>query len=70
MKTLVPVGLLVAVLGIASFFVNLPKTETAGLKIGDANIGVQTTHSEPVPRTLSIVLVLAGLGIAVAGNRK
>jgi hypothetical protein len=61
MKILIFAGLLVVVLGIASFVVPIPRTETHGLKAGDVNIGVQTTHSERVSPIISVVLIAGGI---------
>jgi hypothetical protein len=48
MKMLLATGLVVVVLGIVSLVVPVPHTETHGIKAGDINIGVQTSHSERV----------------------
>lgn len=69
MKALFGVGLVVLVLGILSFFVPYPKTENHGIKVGDAKIGVQTTHDERAPLAVSIVLVGVGAGLMIAGGR-
>jgi hypothetical protein len=69
MRMLLYTGLLLMVLGIASLVVPLPHSETEGIKIGDANIGVQTTHSERVSPIVSAVLVAGGIALAIAGAR-
>jgi hypothetical protein len=69
MKALTGVGLAVLILGILSFFVPFPKQENHGIKAGDLKIGVQTTHDEHAPMALSIVLVVAGAGMMIAGSR-
>ena len=69
MKILLFAGLLLVVLGIASLVVPIPRSETQGIKIGDANIGVQTTHSERVSPVISAVLVAGGIALAIAGAR-
>ena len=43
MKTLMLVGVVVLVLGIASFFVPVPHSERHNINIGDAHVGVTTT---------------------------
>lgn len=68
MKALFSVGLLVLILGIASFFVPVPHSENHGIKAGDVHIGVQTTHSERVKPVVSIVLVAVGAGLMIAGR--
>ena len=70
MRALFVVGVLVLVLGIASFFVALPHTENHGVKLGDASIGVQTRTSEKLPPAIGAVLVVGGIVMMVAGGRK
>ncbi len=70
MKTLLYAGLLLIVLGIASLVVPIPRSETEGIKIGDANIGVQTSHSERVSPIISAVLIAGGIALSIAGTRK
>ena len=69
MKILLFAGLLVVVLGIASLIVPIPQTETHGIKAGDVNIGVQTSHSERVSPIVSVVLIAGGIALAIAGAR-
>jgi hypothetical protein len=68
MKLLLGVGLVVLILGIASFFVSIPRTEREGLKAGDINVGVDVRHEERVPPIVSVVLVAAGAGMMIAGT--
>ena len=70
MKTLSLLGLVVLILGIASFFVPVPHSENHGIKVGDANIGVQTQSSERISPVISGVLVLVGAGLLIAGSRR
>jgi hypothetical protein len=69
MKTLLFAGLLLVVLGIASLVVPIPRSETQGIKVGDTNIGVQTSHSERVSPIISAVLIAGGIALAIAGTR-
>lgn len=69
MKILSIAGLLLVVLGIASLVVPLPHSETQGVKIGDASIGVQTSHSERVSPIISVVLIAGGIALTIAGAR-
>ena len=48
MKMLLFAGLLLVVLGIAFLVVPIPRSESQGIKVGDTNIGVQTSHNEPI----------------------
>jgi hypothetical protein len=63
-------GLVVLILGIASFFVALPRSENHGVKIGDASVGVTTHSSEKLPPAVGAVLVVGGILMMVAGGRK
>jgi hypothetical protein len=69
MKILLFAGLLLAVLGIASLVVPIPHSETHGIKAGDINIGVQTSHSERVSPIISVVLLAGGIALTIAGAR-
>ena len=69
MKTLMLVGVVVLVLGIASFFVPVPHSEHHGVNIGDAQIGVTTHDEDKVPPAVSIVLVVVGAGLMIAGRK-
>jgi hypothetical protein len=69
MKILLFAGVLVLALGIASLIVPVPRNETHGIKAGDINIGVQTSHSERVSPIVSAVLIAGGIALAIAGAR-
>jgi hypothetical protein len=69
MKVLLFAGLLLIVLGIASLVVPLPHTETEGIKVGNAKLGVQTSHSERVSPIISVVLIAGGIALSIAGAR-
>ena len=69
MKVLFIVGLIVLILGVASFFIPIPHTENHGVKAGDVSLGVQTHHSDRLSPIISIVLVLGGAGMMIAGKR-
>jgi hypothetical protein len=69
MKIVLFAGLVLVVLGIASLLVPVPHTETQGIKAGDVNIGVQTTHSERLSPIISVVLIAGGIALTVAGAR-
>jgi hypothetical protein len=70
MKALFAIGLVVLVLGILSFFVPFPHTENHGIKAGDISIGVQTHDSERVSPAISVVLLVIGAGMMIAGRGK
>jgi hypothetical protein len=69
MKNLLFVGVLLIVLGIASLIVPIPHSETHGVKIGDANLGVQTSHSERVSPIISVALIAGGIALTIASAR-
>jgi hypothetical protein len=69
MKTLMLVGVIVLVLGIISFFVPVPHSEHHGVHIGDAHVGITTQHENMVPPAVSIVLVVVGAGLMIAGRK-
>ena len=69
MKMFLYAGLLLVVLGIASLVVPIPSSEKQGIRIGDTNIGVQTSHSERVSPIISAVLIAGGIALAIAGAR-
>jgi hypothetical protein len=69
MKILLFAGLLLIVLGIASLVVPVPHRETEGIKVGNTNFGVQTSHSERVSPAISIVLIAGGIALSIAGSR-
>lgn len=69
MKMLLFAGLLLVALGIASLVVPVPHTEKEGIKVGGANFGVQTSHSERVSPIISIVLIAGGIALSIAGAR-
>ena len=69
MKMLLYAGLVMIALGIASLIVPIPHTETEGIKVGSANLGIQTSHSERVSPIVSIVLIAGGIALSIAGAR-
>jgi hypothetical protein len=62
-------GVVVLVLGILSFFVPVPHTEHHGVSFGDAHVGVTTHDEDRVPPVVSIVLVMVGAGLMIAGRK-
>ena len=69
MKALLLVGVLLVVLGIVSFFVPVPHSEHHAVNLGDARVGITTEHDEKVSPTISIVLVVVGAGLMIAGRK-
>ncbi|MFY9789634.1 MAG: hypothetical protein WA474_09265 [Candidatus Sulfotelmatobacter sp.] len=69
MRGLAVAGVVVLILGIISFFIPMPHSEHHGLSVGDAHVGVTTEHDEKVPPALSVVLVVVGAGLIIAGRK-
>jgi hypothetical protein len=69
MKILLFSGLLLIVLGVASLVVPIPHTETEGIKVGKTNLGIQTNHSERISPIISVVLIVGGIALSMAGGR-
>jgi len=63
------VGVVVLVLGVLSFVVPFPHSEHHGLSIGDAHVGVTTHDQEKVPPAVSVLLVVVGAGLMIAGRK-
>lgn len=70
MRPLSWIGLIVLVLGILSFVVLVPRSNTRELKAGDASIGITTRHNEKLPPVVGGVLCAAGVVLLIAGSRK
>jgi hypothetical protein len=68
MKALLAVGVVVLILGIISFVVPFPHMHHHGVSVGDAHIGVTTEHDEKIPPAASVVLVVVGAGLVLAGR--
>ncbi|HWW14694.1 MAG TPA: hypothetical protein VN310_08545 [Candidatus Dormibacteraeota bacterium] len=69
MKILMVVGVVVLVLGIVSFFVPFPHSEQHAVSFGDAKVGITTHDDEKVSPVVSIVLVVVGAGLMIAGKK-
>lgn len=62
------IGLVVLVLGVLSLLVPVPSNAHKGIRLGDASVGIETTHSEKVSPIISAVLILGGAGLMIAGR--
>ena len=69
MKPLFIVGLIVLVLGVALLFVPIPHSETHGIKAGDVRLGLETTEHERLSPIISVVIIVAGAGLMLAGRK-
>lgn len=68
MKPLLLVGVVLLVLGILSFVVPFPHMHHHGVSVGDAHIGVTTEHDQKLSPVVSVVLLVAGAGLVIAGR--
>ncbi len=69
MRAVLWIGVAVLVLGIASFFVTVPQKHREGIRMGDASIGIETRSSEKVPVYVSVILLVGGISMILAGSR-
>jgi hypothetical protein len=69
MKGLLVVGVVVLVLGIVSFVVPFPHSEHHGVSVGDAHVGITTHDDQKVPPAVSVLLVVVGAGLMIAGRK-
>jgi len=69
MRALMMVGVVLLVLGVLSFFVPVPHSEHHGVSLGDAHVGITTHDDEKVAPAVSIVLVVVGAGLMIAGRK-
>lgn len=70
MKALFWIGLVVLILGIASLVVPIPQKERAGVNVGGVSIGIETRNDEKAPPIVSAVMILAGVGLMIAGKKR
>lgn len=70
MKGLAWIGLVLLVLGILAFLVPVPHSESHGVKMGDASIGITTKSTEKLPPVVGGVLCAVGAVVLIAGMRK
>jgi nucleoside recognition membrane protein YjiH len=68
MKQVLWIGLVVFVLGIGSFFVPFPQREKQTMHAGGMSMGIETTHSQTLPASASVVMMIGGLMMAAAGG--
>jgi len=68
MKPLLWIGVVIFVLGIASMFVSFPQHETQSMSAGGMSVGIETTHTQTLPPAASLVMMVGGVMMAVAGG--
>jgi hypothetical protein len=69
-KPLFWIGLVVLVLGIASFVVPVPQRETHGISMGDASVGVTTKSSHKLSPAIGGILCVVGAVMMIGGARR
>jgi len=70
MNSIRVVAVLLLVLGLLAFVVPIPHREDHSLKVGDAKIGIETSHSEKLPPAVGGVLLVGGvLALVLAARR-
>jgi nucleoside recognition membrane protein YjiH len=57
MKPLLWIGVIIFVLGIGSFFVPFPQRERQTVSAAGMSMGIETTHSQTLPATASVVMM-------------
>ncbi len=70
MKGLAWIGVVLLVLGILAFLVPVPHSESHGVKMGDASIGITTKSNEKLPPAVGGILCAVGAVVLIAGMRK
>jgi hypothetical protein len=70
MRSLLIIGVIVLVLGIASLFVAIPHRVRHGVQAGPVSLGVETTERTRVHPAISAVLIGGGIALTIAGGRK
>jgi hypothetical protein len=70
MRALLIIGVLLLLVGIASFFVPISYRERHGINAGPVSVGVTTTERRTAPPAVSASLIIAGAVLIAVGARK
>lgn len=70
MRLLLILGVVLLIVGIASFFVPIPRTERHGIDAGGVSFGFEMTRREKVHPVISGLLVGGGVALLIAGGRR
>ena len=70
MKPLFWVGAVLLIAGILSFVVPIPQSETHGVKVGDASVGITTKSEHKLSPVVGGILCAVEAVIMIAGARK
>lgn len=63
-------AILLLVAGALAFVIPVPHREDRSIKIGDARVGVETSHSEKLPPAVGAILIAAGVLALALGSRR
>ncbi len=69
MRPLLVIGTILLLLGIASFFVPVPRRERHGIDVGGVSLGVETTTRNKIHPAISTLLVGGGVILILAGRK-
>lgn len=70
MKSLFWTGLVIVLLGVASFFIEVPQTPRQTLNTGSISVGVNSKQRGELSPWIGAVFVIGGLGLMVTGCRE
>jgi hypothetical protein len=70
MKALSWIGLVVLILGIASFVVPIPHRDREGVTVGGVSLHVESRTEEKVAPIVSAAMIAGGLIALITGTRK
>lgn len=69
MRLLLILGIVLVILGLASFFVPIPRTERHGIDAGGVSLGFEMTTREKVHPVISALLIGGGVVLLVSSRR-
>jgi hypothetical protein len=67
MKARFWVGIAIVVLGLASMFVSVPRSERRQVSSGNLSIGVELQHRERIPPVVSAAIIVLGGALVLSG---
>jgi hypothetical protein len=60
-------GIAIVVLGLASMFVSVPRSERRQVSSGDLSIGVELQHRARIPPAVSAAIIVLGGALVLSG---
>lgn len=70
MKPVSWIGLVLLVFGVLAFVVPVPHSESHGIKMGDASVGITTKSNEKLPPIVGGILCAVGAVMMIGGARR